>query len=50
VSQSSQRVEQFVRQNSRSWLYSETHEAGDAIKLQSIECELKVADIYLKVE
>ena len=50
VSQSSQRVEQFVRQNSRNWLYSETHEAGDAIKLQSIECELKLADIYLKVE
>lgn len=50
VSQISQRVEQFVRQNSRNWIYSETHEAGDAIKLQSIECELKLEDIYLKVE
>ena|SRR2546421_1724796 len=50
VSQHSQRVEQFVRQNSKNWVYSESHEAGESIKLQSIECELKLEDIYLKVE
>ena len=50
VSQNSQRVEQFVKQNEKNWMYSETHEAGESIKIQSIECELKLEDIYLKVE
>lgn len=50
VSQDSQRVEQFVRQSGRNWIYSEAHEPGETIKIQSIECELKLEDIYLKVE
>lgn len=50
VSQNSQRIEQFVRQSSKNWIYSETHEPGETIKIQSIECELKLEDVYLKVE
>ena len=50
VSQHSQRVEQFVRQSGKNWIYSETHEPSETIKIQSIECELKLEDIYLKVE
>ncbi len=50
VSQSSQRVEQFVRQSGKNWIYSEAHEPSEAIKIQSIECVLKLEDIYLKVE
>jgi Uma2 family endonuclease len=50
VSQHSRRVEQFVRQDSKNWVYSEIHEPGESIKLQSIECELSLEDIYLKVE
>jgi Uma2 family endonuclease len=50
VSQNSQRVEQFVRQNGRNWIYSEAHEPGETVKIQSVECELKLEDIYLKVE
>jgi Uma2 family endonuclease len=50
VSQNSQRVEQFVKQNEKNWMYSEIHEPGESIKIQSIECELKLEDIYLKVE
>ena len=50
VSQNSQRVEQFVKQNGKNWMYSEIHESGESIKIQSIECELKLEDIYLKVE
>jgi Uma2 family endonuclease len=50
VSQNSQRVEQFVRHSGRNWIYSEAHEPGEIIMIQSIECELKLEDIYLKVE
>jgi Uma2 family endonuclease len=50
VSQNSQRVEQFVRQSSKNWIYSESHELSEAILIQSIEGELKLEDIYLKVE
>jgi len=49
VSQNSQRVEQFVRQGGKNWIYSESHEPGETVKIQSIECELKLEDIYLKV-
>lgn len=50
VSQNSHRIEQFVKQNEKSWLYSEVHEPGESIRIQSIECELKLEDIYWKVE
>jgi Uma2 family endonuclease len=50
VSQNSRRVEQFVKQSRKNWMYSEIHEPGESIKLQNIECELKLEDIYLKVE
>jgi Uma2 family endonuclease len=50
VSQNSQRVEQFVRQSSRNWIYSEAHEPDETINIQSIKCELKLEDVYLKVE
>ena len=50
VSQTSQRVEQYIRQIGRNWMYSEAHEFGDTIAIQSIECELNLEDIYLKVE
>ena len=43
-------VEQFVRQSQHEWLLI-VHSGADAIlKLGSIECELRLADIYLKVE
>ncbi len=50
VAQKSRRVEQFVRQDVKNWLYSEAHEPGETIKLQSIGCELRLEDIYRKVE
>lgn len=49
VSQESPRVERFVRQGGRNWIYSEAHEPGERVIIQSIECELKLEDIYLKV-
>lgn len=50
VSQNSQRVELFVRQGGKNWIYPEAHEPGETIKLQSVGCELRLEDIYRKVE
>ena len=51
VSQHAPRVEQYVRQeNGRLWTYSETHEAGDIIRIEAIGCELRLESIYAKVE
>ncbi|HEV2762724.1 MAG TPA: Uma2 family endonuclease [Pyrinomonadaceae bacterium] len=50
VSQHSRRIEQFVRQPGKSWLYSEAHEPGEVVRIQSVECELRLEEIYRKVE
>jgi Uma2 family endonuclease len=49
VAQNSCSVEQYVRQDKKSWLYSEAHNLEDIIKIQSIECQLTLRDIYDKV-
>ena len=50
VSQRARRIEQFTRRTGRDWIYTEAHEPGDVIRIQSIGCELKLEDVYLKVE
>ncbi|MBI4749068.1 MAG: Uma2 family endonuclease [Acidobacteria bacterium] len=51
VAQNAQRVEQYARQaDSKFWTYSESHEAGDVITIGAINCELKLEDVYSKVE
>jgi Uma2 family endonuclease len=50
ISQNQYRIEQFVRQEGSQWLYSETSDPGAVARLSSIECELRVADVYEKVE
>lgn len=50
VSQHARRIEQFTRRTGRDWIYTEAHEPGDAVRIQSIGCELKLEDVYLKVE
>jgi len=49
VSQNEFRVEQFTKQNSLQWLFSEVTKKTDSIKIQTIEAELSVEDIYEKV-
>ncbi len=49
VAQDSCRVEQYIRQDNRTWLYSEAHNLEDIIKIQSIECQISLRDIYDKV-
>ncbi len=50
ISQDSYRVEEYVRQNDRSWTYYEFHDLDDVVKLAIIGCELALKDVYLKIE
>ncbi|MGB9178541.1 MAG: Uma2 family endonuclease [Pyrinomonadaceae bacterium] len=50
VSQHSYRVEQYAKQNNKSWLYLEAHELQDIVRMASIECQLAVKEIYDKVD
>lgn len=50
ISQERMRVEQYVRQSSNQWLLTNITNADDTITLPSIDCTLKMADIYERVE
>ena len=49
VAQDKIHVEHYVRQSDRAWLFSEFKSAKDKLQIQSINCELSVAEIYEKV-
>ncbi len=49
ITQNKIRVEQYVRQSDRTWLYSEYQSLDDVTKLESIDCELVLKDVYAKV-
>jgi len=49
IAQDSYRVEQYVRQNDRTWTYSEFHDIEDAVLLRAIDCNLALKDVYAKV-
>lgn len=49
VSQSSARVEQYVRREGGAWLYTEAHEDDSVVRLEAILCELRLEDVYAKV-
>ncbi len=49
ITQNKIRVEQYVRQSDRTWLYSEYQSLDDVIKLESIACELALKEVYAKV-
>jgi Uma2 family endonuclease len=49
IAQDSVRVEQYVRQSDRTWLYYEYQNPDDMMKLESIGCELVLKDLYVKV-
>jgi len=50
VSQEPHRVEQFVRQNERDWMFSAYNDAADVVNLGVIGCGLALKDVYAKVE
>lgn len=49
ITQEPFRVEQFVRKNTNVWTYFEFRKPDDVVKLNSIDCELALRDIYHKV-
>jgi Uma2 family endonuclease len=49
ISQDSSRIEQYVRQDDRTWTYSEFHRADDTVHLPTIDCNLTLQDVYVKV-
>jgi len=49
VAQDKMHVEQYSRQPDNTWLFTEFKRASDHFALNSIHCELTLADIYEKV-
>ncbi len=49
IAQEPFRVEQFVRKDKNVWTYFEFRKPEDVVKLDAIECELILRDIYHKV-
>ena len=50
VSQDQPRIEQYVRQADNDWLLHEATELAETLHLPSIECDLKLSDVYANVE
>lgn len=50
ISQEPFRVEQFVRKDRNVWTYFEFRRREDVVKLNSINCELTLQDIYHKIK
>ena len=50
VAQDQHHVEQYTRQADGRWMLWETYDERDTVKLESIGCELKLQDIYAKVQ
>ncbi len=50
VAQDRVKVEHFARQPSGQWLLSVAQRLDDTIKLDAIDCELQVRDVYLRVD
>jgi Uma2 family endonuclease len=49
VAQEPQRIELYTRRSANEWLYTEFRNPDDIVRLESIDCELLVRDVYLKV-
>ena len=49
VSQDTPRIEMFTRREDRTWLYAEFHGLDAIVKIESIECSLRLGDVYHKV-
>ena len=50
ITQEPFRVEQFVRKDTNVWTYFEFRKPDDVVKLNSINCELSLKDIYHKIQ
>ena len=50
ITQEPFRVEQYVRKDKNVWTYFEFRKSEDVVKLNSIDCELVLQDIYHKIQ
>ncbi len=50
VAQDQPRIELYVRQANNDWLLHEATKLEETIRLPSIECDLKLSDVYANVE
>jgi Uma2 family endonuclease len=50
VAQRECNIEQYVRQSSGPWLRSETRDLSGTLELHSIQCSIKLAEIYARVD
>ncbi len=50
VSQDQILVEQYTKQTSGAWLYRSFEQTADLLTIASIECDVLIEDIYLRVE
>ena len=49
VSQYLCRIEKFTRQDDETWIYSKYQSAEHVVKIEAVNCELPVSEIYRKV-
>lgn len=49
ISQYFWRVEKFTRQDDGTWIYSKYETDGNVVKIEAVNCELPVSEIYRKV-
>jgi len=50
IGQDQPRVEQYIRQPNHDWLLHEATEPAETIHLPSVECDLKLSDVYTNIE
>jgi len=50
ISQEPFRVEQYVRKSKNEWRYFEFRQAEDIVKLNSIDCQISLREIYHKIQ
>jgi Uma2 family endonuclease len=50
ITQEPFRVEQFVRKHENEWTYFEFRKPEDIVRLNSIDCEISLRDIYHKIQ
>jgi Uma2 family endonuclease len=49
ITQDAIRVEQYVRQNDKTWVYDGYQNIDDIVKLDSVGCELSLKELYVNV-
>jgi Uma2 family endonuclease len=50
IAQDHAQIERFTRQEHRQWLFDEASGLDAGLHLSTIDCKIKLADIYAKVQ